>query len=118
MKRCLFLTMLLPLAATLCACHSSADVVATSFEEMIEITKAYPNDCEAMGNALDHYINENIDRLATTLNDKGNATSEESKRIFNASYALHEQTKTCQNDSMESFRKKLAELTLSTAEDK
>ena len=115
MKRMLRALCFLSIAVAVCGCHSSSKIVSSHFSEMVEIAKAYPNDCDGMGNALIKYLEDNGDELKEAMKDTGNASSDEAKEVFRTSLELHEVTHGCMNPSAEAFRARLADLTLTTA---
>ena len=99
-------------AALFMGCHSSASIVADHFNEMTTIANAQSADCEAMGTQLNTYLDSHIQELSTALLDKGNASSKDTKRLYDSSLLLHKATEACTNDSMNAFRKKLADVIL------
>lgn len=112
MKRALKPLLFLCSALFLVACQSSSAVVSKHFAELTEIAKAYPNDCEGMGNALVKYLDANGEEIRRAMRDTGNATGQEANEVFRTSLQLHEATHGCMNDSVEAFRAKLADMTL------
>ena len=96
-----------------CGCHSSSAVVSKHFAEMAETARAYPNDCEGMGEALLKYLDVHGVELQSALQDTGHATDQEANDVFRTSLELHEVTHGCMNASVEKFRLRLAEMTLS-----
>ncbi len=117
MKRALTRLFILCAALFLVACQSSSAVVSKHFAEMTEIAKAYPNDCEGMGSALVKYLDAHGDELKRAMKDTGNATGQEANEVFRTSLQLHEATHGCMNDSVEAFRAKLADMTLTITAD-
>lgn len=97
------------------ACTSPAENVANHFNALTEIAKGYPSDCDAMGKALNDYLNTNKDSFTKSVNNTSSSTPEESLKLYRASFALHEATHNCNNESVEVFRTTLAEITLKAA---
>lgn len=110
MKKLLFFT--LPILAMLSACSSPAEVISKHFVEMSEIAAAHSNDCDAMGNALQEYLDTNLDSLKTAILNSKSSEASQARQIYRASSELHHSTEACHSESMESFRKKLSEVVL------
>ncbi len=115
MKSLLY-TLLCASVLVFAACCSPAHEITEHFKYMTEIAKAYPHDCDGMGNALNKYLTKNHDKFSRSVNKTGSSTTDESKALYISSFELNEATAHCQNDSMDAFRRSLAEITLKNVE--
>jgi len=100
----------------LAACSSPAADITKHFQAMTTIAKANASDCDAMGKALSEYLAQNGENLGKSVDRTSSSTTEESKALYVSSFELSEATRRCQNDSMDAFRRSLAELTLKGVE--
>lgn len=113
MIKLLFIT--IPLFAMLCACSSPAEVISKHFAAMNDIAVSNQNNCDEMGNALLKYLDENTDSFKEAVLNTGSSEASQAQEIYRASTALHISTENCNSASIISFRKKLSEIVLLTA---
>ncbi len=99
-------------ACCLCACTSSSEVIANHFDAMGQLVQQSPDDCEKIASSLDAYLNANEASMRSAVSNISGSETNEARKIFESSLALHLATEKCTSDSMEKFRTRLSDIVL------
>ena len=79
---------------------------------MGQLVQQSPDDCEKIASSLDAYLNANEASMRSGVSNISGSETNEARKIFESSLALHLATEKCTSDSMEKFRTRLSDIVL------
>ena len=100
--------MALLVMAGLSGCTKSIRTVQKHLDEMVEIGESKADNCDAMGKALNEYMDKYENSIRNSIYKKSNATEEEANLMYTTSLKLHNIINKCQTNDIERYKLRLS----------